>query len=306
MFNAQLKKQLAQITAQHRPLQDLLESLRRTVALIEFSQDGIILDANKLFCETMGYSLEEVRGLHHKIFCDEELVRSSAYSSFWVKLRNGESFNGQFKRVRKNGEQIYLEATYFPVRDESGTVTKIFKIASDITDRVKEAEASRNIISALNRSMAVIEFDMAGKVISANQNFLDVMLFTNDTLVGQHHRILCQPSYANSPEYLQLWASLKRGEFFSGICERLKHNGEVVWLRATYNPVLDEAGNPIRVIKFATDITARIEQQKKRLMLPRKLIRALVEPPNYPKTAIWYLMKSWGKCVISPNKSAAR
>lgn len=265
MFGIETRRQL--VLAQQRietlaPFELLFEALQRTVPLIEFLPDATVVKANSLFCEIIGYSSNEAVGVPHRTFCTPEYANSPEYSRFWASLRNGESFSGQFQRVHKNGSTIWLEATYFPVKDSSGRVIKVFKIASDVTAQVAEALHTKNLVDALNRSMAVIEFDLTGRILSANENLLKTMGYTREQLIGQHHRVLCPSAFANSPEYTTLWAQLNRGVFFSGVCERVNRSGQTVWLEATYNPILDDQGHPIQVIKFAVDITERILRQQ--------------------------------------------
>ncbi len=260
MFNSSklLKTQLTETKNELQPLKDVFEALNRTMAMVEFSLDGIILAANMNFSNVMGYSQSEILGQPHRLLCESHYVNSQEYRQFWSRLRQGESFNGKFKRINKNGGTVWLEATYFPVTDISGKITKVIKIANDITAYHNQSIYKENLVGALNRSMAVIEFDMHGNVLHANQNFLDVLGYTLSDLAGQHHSKFCRPDYVKSLEYNQFWNRLNNGEFFAGQYERIAKNGRTVWLEANYNPVNDENGRPYRVIKFAADITERM------------------------------------------------
>ncbi|TCP15178.1 methyl-accepting chemotaxis sensory transducer with Pas/Pac sensor [Crenobacter luteus] len=245
-----------------RRLQQLFRGLDATTALVEFSADGTILKANPLFCQTMGYRADELKGVHHRVFCPPEVANGAEYQAFWRRLKSGESFSGKFRRLTREGRPIWLEATYFPVLGKAGEVVKVVKIASDITGRVEEADRTRRLLLALDRSMAVIEFDRNGTILSANDNFLTLMGYRLDELVGTPHRALCKPDYAASPAYRQFWDSLQRGEYFGGQCERAARDGRTVWLEATYNPIRDEDGELTRVYKFATDVTATVERHR--------------------------------------------
>ncbi len=259
------KKYLDQIDRlQHEllPLKNMFAALKRSMAVIEFSMDGVILDANAILCRVTGYTENEIRGMHHSALCDEAYARSPEYRQFWSRLRQAESFSGKFKRVNKSGAPLWLEATYFPVASKDGHVEKVIKIASDITQQVKEAEYFRNLVTALNRSMAVIEFDMQGKVIEANANFLEVMGYSAEEIKGMHHRKFCREEYASSAAYNEFWSRLNRGDYFTGQLERVAKDGHTVWLEASYNPVNDENGKPYRVIKFAADITRTVLRQQ--------------------------------------------
>ena len=253
-----LKRELDALKGELAPLKEVCAALHRTMAVIEFGADGTIREANPIFCTTMGYSPEELVGCHHRIFCEARFTESSEYRDFWARLRAGESISGKVRRTRKDGAPVWLEATYFPVHASDGSVSRVIKIASDITARVTEAERTRALLDALSRSMAVIEFDLQGIVVEANSPVLTLMGYAHDDLVGQHHRVLCKPEYTASSEYPQFWASLNAGRYFSGLVERVTRGGESVWLEATYNPVVDERGKPYRVVKFATDVTQRV------------------------------------------------
>jgi methyl-accepting chemotaxis protein len=259
------KKREAKIEALQQeilPLKSVFNALRRDTAMIEFSLDGTILEGNANFCKVVGYGESEIKGMHHSRLCAPDYTKSQEYANFWSRLRQGESFSGKFRRLNKRGETIWLEATYFPVADSSGKASKVVKIASDVTEQVLEAVHLQNIATALDRSMAMIEFDVNGNVITANDNFLNVMGYRLEEIRGQHHKIFCRDAYASSAEYRQFWERLNRGEFFSGQYERAAKDGRTIWLEATYNPINDAKGKPYRIIKFASDITQRTLQQQ--------------------------------------------
>ncbi|HJU49926.1 MAG TPA: PAS domain-containing protein, partial [Pseudogulbenkiania sp.] len=258
MFCKNLKNQLVSTQQALQPLQALFSALKQLMAVVEFSADGTVLEANDRFCRAVGYPAAEIRGLPHRTFCDPAWADCPDFHRFWERLRQGESFSDQFPRRHKNGATVWLEATYLPVVDGSGRVVKVVKLASDITQRMNEVCYNQNLIDSLNCSMAVIEFDLEGRVVMANQNFLDTLGYRLEEIRGQHHSRFCSAEYAASPAYRQFWAQLKRGEHFSGECERVGRDGRTVWLEATYNPVRNGDGQLERVIKFATDITARV------------------------------------------------
>jgi methyl-accepting chemotaxis protein len=259
-----LSKKLAQEqSAQHAELsglRNIMTALNRSVAIIEFDIDGTIRTANPIFCQTMGYQAQELIGQSHKQLCEASFVASAAYQDFWQRLRRGESFNGKFRRIRKNGDVAWLEATYFPVQDREGRIEYVIKIANDISARVEAAGRTQGLIEALNRSTAIIEFDLQGHVIEANPAFLELMGYQQSELQGKHHRTLCASDYAASPAYNEFWRSLNAGRFFTGLVERITKQGKTVWLESSYNPVFDESGKPCRVVKFASDVTQRMQR----------------------------------------------
>ncbi len=239
----------------------IFKALNRIQAIIEFNLDGTIVSANENFCETMGYKLEEIVGQHHRIFCEEEYAASQEYKDFWEELGKGKSFESEFKRLAKDGSEIWLQASYNPVFDEDGKLAQIVKFATDITER-KEANAeNRGMIEAINRVQAVIEFDLKGNVLNANENFLSIFGYSLEEVVGKHHRMFCDSRYAESAEYQLFWQRLGQGEYDSGEFKRLARDGSEVWLQASYNPIFDAAGRPVKVVKFASDITKEIERR---------------------------------------------
>ncbi|MEE4244422.1 MAG: PAS domain-containing methyl-accepting chemotaxis protein [Kangiellaceae bacterium] len=240
----------------------ILDSLKQSTAFIEFKSDGTIIDANDNFLAAMGYSLDEIKGNHHRIFCESQYARSNEYQTFWQRLASGDSFSARCKRIKKDGSEIWLEANYSPIKDEAGKVAGVVKLASDITDQITQSNIDRGILGALDRSMAVISFNPDGTIIDANENFLTTVGYSLSAIQGQHHRLFCSEELASSQEYKDFWARLNRGEFDTGLYERRNSQGNILWLEASYNPIIDESGKLLRIVKFATDVTERTENLK--------------------------------------------
>jgi methyl-accepting chemotaxis protein len=235
-----------------------INAVSKAQAVIEFSLDGIILNANDNFLKAVGYTLEEVQGKHHRMFCDADYIKTEAYAHFWHKLGAGEFEAGEYKRVAKGGRELWLHASYNPIFNADGVPFKVVKFATDVTaDKMRNAEYEGKV-SAISKAQAVIEFDMQGHVLCANDNFLDVMGYTLDDIKGEHHRLFCETEYANSPEYKRFWQKLNRGEFDSGRYKRLGNDGKVIWIQATYNPIMDLNGKPYKIVKYAIDITEQV------------------------------------------------
>ncbi|CAI8877766.1 Biofilm dispersion protein BdlA [Pseudomonas chlororaphis] len=238
----------------------LLEAIDRSMAVIEFDLEGTVLRANDNFLKTMGYRAEQVIGQPHRQFCNAELTRGTQYRELWTRLKNGLFESGTFERVNAKGQPVWLEASYNPIRDTDGKVFKVVKYALDVTEKIQQESESRGKLHAIDRAMAVIEFNLDGSVITANQNFLDRLGYSLAELKGKHHRIFCKPELANSNAYQDFWRRLNQGEFFSGQFERVDKRGQSVWLEANYNPVYDAAGRLCKVVKFASDVTAMVEK----------------------------------------------
>lgn len=262
MFKSKaLRRELAQCHEQRNEALSVLSAIESHVAVIEFSPTGEILTANTLFLAVVGYALDEVVGSFHRMFCEPGSTESPEYQTFWQKLRQGVAQTGTFLRVNKQGQPLWLEATYFPVLNEQGRVAKIVKIASDITQKQLRLNSQDAILSALQKSMAVIEFKTDGTIISANDNFLNVMGYRLEQLTGQHHQIFCDSEfYQQNPNF---WQELVAGQHKAGRFRRIDALGREMWLEATYNPIFDDKGQVTRVVKFASDITERVRQSER-------------------------------------------
>jgi methyl-accepting chemotaxis protein len=245
-----------------RTLKGQIAAIDRVQAIIEFSLDGIILDANENFLSTMGYSLAEIRGQHHGMFVDAQQRASDAYRRFWEKLRRGEFDAGQYQRLGKGGRVVWLQASYNPILDDEGRPVKVMKFATDITPQKVAAAEAYSVLQAIGRVQAIIEFGLDGTIISANENFLKTMGYTLDEIRGRHHSMFIDPRERDSAEYGRFWQKLGRGEYDAGQYLRLGKGGRHVWIQASYNPILDAAGRPVKVMKFATDITAQKQEAR--------------------------------------------
>jgi len=239
-------------------LQAIHSALNRAQAVIEFTLDGYITHANENFLAVMGYSLEEVVGQHHSMFCEPSFEQSAAYVDFWADLASGKIERAEYKRIAKGGREVWINASYNPVLDAEGRVHKIVKFATDVTcEKARSVELS-GVVDAMRKAQAVVEFDMDGLLTDANENFLELMGYAIDDVRGEHHRVFCDDDYAASLAYRKFWQKLNRGEFDCGRYRRLGNNGKVVWIQATYNPIFDLGGKPVKVVKFATDITEQV------------------------------------------------
>lgn len=248
-----------------------LKAISKSQAVIEFDLSGNIISANENFLNALGYSLDEVAGKHHRIFCEEKYVQSESYKSFWAELNNGAYHSGEFKRIAKNREEVWIKATYNPILDVEGKPFKIIKFASVVTDeKMKNAEFEGKL-EAISKSQAVIEFNLEGIILNANDNFLNAMGYSSDEVVGKHHRIFCEDSYSQSKEYVDFWKTLNEGKFQAAEYKRFGKNGKEVWINASYNPILDADGKPFKVVKYATDVTL----SKKRASLISSAVQEL-------------------------------
>src|SRR5262245_4961165 len=233
-----------------------LDAVSRSQAVIEFNLDGTIITANQNFLSAMGYTLPEIAGKHHSMFVEPSYRESAEYREFWEKLRRGEHDTAEYKRFAKGGKEIWIEASYNPVRDQAGKPVKVIKFATDITAKKMRSLADAGKIAAVDRAQAVIEFKLDGTIVTANGNFLNAVGYSLGEIQGKHHSMFMPPVDRDSAAYREFWAALNRGEYQHGEYKRIGKGGKEIWILASYKPILDEKGMPFGVVKFATDVSA--------------------------------------------------
>ncbi len=251
----ELRQNMEHLEEQQITLDGQLQAINTTSAFIEFTPDGTIRSANNLFLKAMGYTLSEIKGQHHRMFVDDSYASSATYKKFWANLAKGQPQQGEFKRIAKNNEEVWLLANYTPVLNKEGQVVKIIKLANDITANKMASVENSGKLNAVNLSSLVIEFDIEGNILHANDNFLTLTGYTLGEVQGLHHRLFCDKEYASSAGYRTFWQQLAQGQFKSGTFKRIGKNGQEVHIQATYNPILDVNNRPYKVVKIATDIT---------------------------------------------------
>lgn len=240
----------------------LLAALWRSMAILEFGADGTILDANEKFLGLLGYRREELVGRHHRTLCDPTYVETDDYQQFWNALRAGEIIAGTLQRRHVEGTIVWLEALCSPILDAQGQLAKVISVAADITSHIDDSRHSNTVLSALNRSLGVVELSCEGIILAANHNYLKTMEYLADDLIGRPHSILCPPAYAASEDYAAFWHDVSKGRFFSGRFPRLTRSGRTIWWEATYSPLLDPHGKAERVICIGNDVTYRVTREQ--------------------------------------------
>jgi methyl-accepting chemotaxis protein len=240
-------------------LQAAFDAVGRAQAVVEFNLDGTIITANNTFLSLTGYRLDEIVGRHHRMFVDSTESQSAEYAALWAGLNRAETQTGIFRRFGKEQSECYMQGCYMPILDSQGTPCKVMKIALDVTEAMKRNTSYRNQVEAVSRTQAVIEFQLDGTIVTANENFLEATGYKLAEIQGRHHRTFMDRDEAQSPEYREFWAALARGEYQAGEFKRLAKGGREIWIQCSYNPILDAAGKPARVIKFATEVTADVQ-----------------------------------------------
>jgi methyl-accepting chemotaxis protein len=234
-----------------------LAAISRSQAIIEFEPNGTILTANENFCSAIGYGLTEIQGKHHSMFCEPNYARSDEYKAFWAGLARGEAKSAEFKRFGKGGKEVWIQASYNPIVS-AGRVVRVVKIASDITAAKMKSMDDAGKIAAISKTQAVIEFTPKGDILTANQNFLDCLGYSLSEVQGKHHSMFCDASFRDSAEYVEFWRKLAAGQAISAEFKRIGKGGKVAWIQASYNPIFDADGRVFKVVKFATDVTERV------------------------------------------------
>ena len=248
-----------------------LEALDRSLAMIEFSPDGKVLFANENFLELLGYSLADIKGKHHSLFLDASEQNKASYRQFWNDLASGQYKSDEFKRIKQNGDQVWIQATYNPVKDSAGRTYKVIKFATDITARKLEEMFTRGQIDPIYRTQAVIQFLPDGTIVEANDNFLNCLGYSSEEIVNQHHAMFMPKEERDTPAYKKFWQELANGKYQQAEYRRVRKDGSDIWVQATYNPIFDTNGRVFRVVKFASDVTAHVIANREREEMQRMI-----------------------------------
>jgi methyl-accepting chemotaxis protein len=271
---AKVIKYATDITAQklqNADFQGQIDAIGKSQAVIELNMDGKIITANENFLGALGYDLHEVQGKHHSMFVDSAEKDSADYAAFWKSLNEGLYQTGEYKRVTKGGEEIWIQASYNPIMDMSGKPFKVVKYATDITEQKLRNADYQGQLDAISKSQAVIEFNMDGTIITANPNFLGAIGYELEEIKGQHHRMFVDLAEKDSPEYAAFWKTLNDGTFQAAEYKRIAKGGEEIWIQASYNPIFDVNGRPFKVVKYATDITAQVKERLHRIEVQKTI-----------------------------------
>ena len=241
-----------------RDLQGHVAAIGRTTPLIEFDLNGHVLHANGLFLRASGYKLAEIRGQHHRMFSDADHRDTPAYQEFWSALRRGETRSVQEKRQGKDGKPLWVQATYYPILDTFGKPRKVIKHTVNVTDQMLERADGQGQLAAISKAQAILELSLDGTVLTANSNFLSAFGYSLDEVRGRHHSLFVDASQSDSADYRSMWSKLARGEYDAGQYKCVAKGGRAVWIQASFNPILDAAGKPFKIVEYATDVTQQL------------------------------------------------
>ena len=262
MFNKRLKQELSALREELSSLQQVKERLESEMLVLTLEADGRIQSVNQIFLGEMHYKSNDLMGRHIEDIVPAHVKSDQFHQRFKVALTRGEHFAGTVRLLRGNGQEAWLRSIVQPVRSADGRIKYFSIYSSDLTRTIEASREHENLIGALVRSTAVIEFDLNGNVLTANERFLSGMGYSLAQIKGKHHRTFCEPEEYNSTQYQDFWRRLNAGEFVAGRFKRIDSHGHMVWLEASYNPVVDANNKLYKVVKFATVITDQVNQEQ--------------------------------------------
>lgn len=250
-------------SAKSNELQLVMDSINHSYGVLELLPDGIIQTANANFLSWIGYRSDDVVKRHHRTFLAQDDSLESEYNSMWGNLLKGQPVSSTLRYSGRNGKEVWLQASYMPIQDARGDVSKVVCIAQNVTDEVVKNASYKGQVEAVSRTQAVIEFQLDGTILCANGNFLSAMGYSLQEIQGRHHSIFVGDDYKQSKEYQSFWMALARGEYQHGEYRRFGKGDREVWIYGSYNPIFDANGKPCKVVKFATDITQTVRDRMK-------------------------------------------
>ena len=262
MFNTRLKQELTALREELSSLLQVKESLESEMLCLTLDPEGRVEWANANFLQELAYSLGEIVGRAIEDLVPAHVRQDPFQLRFKHALARGEHFAGAVRLMRGNGKEAWLRSIVQPVRSSEGRIKQFSMFSSDLTRTIESSREHENLITALMRSTALIEFDLEGHVLTANDRFLGAMGYSLAQIEGKHHRMFCEPQEYNSAEYQQFWKRLNAGEFVAARFKRVDSHGRLVWLEATYNPVVDANERLYKVVKFATVITEQVNREQ--------------------------------------------
>lgn len=256
------------MTVSHSPLKlfsnaATLKALYANAAIAEFSPQGVFLDVSPAFLKITGYTKNELVGGHHSLLLSPQDKKSPEYLAFWNNLRQGQAQAGEYHRINKSGQDFWVQGSYMPIRLANGKVTRVIKLAFDVTAAHEKAAEDAAILRSIDHSQAIISFTPEGVILDANDAFSAAMGYELSEIKGKHHSLFVEPEFAATDEYKEFWQNLARGEFFVASYHRLGKNNKDLWLQASYNPVFDDQGHVLKVVKIASNITPLIQSTQR-------------------------------------------
>ena len=261
MFNTRLKMELQAREAELSVYKQMEKGMDAQMLSVVLDSSFRITYANANFLKALGYNAERLVGRGLDEVVPAYVKQLDCYRNLRAAINSGESIVDNYRFLRQDGSLAWVRAIWYPIMGDDGQLSLIRFFGTDITPAIELATENAGFIQALLRSTAVIEFDLGGHVLTANDQFLRGMGYNLAQIKGKHHSMFCDPQETSSSQYKEFWATLNRGEFVASRFKRVDSSGRVVWLEATYNPVHDTQGKLHKVVKFATVVTDQVERE---------------------------------------------
>lgn len=262
MFNNKLKQEIRQLREDLMSIEQVKNSLDSEMLVLQLDPQGRIEMVNANFESEMLYRGEQLLGRNIEDIVPAHVKTLDFYQRMKGAISRGEHLNGAFRLLRGNGQEAWLRSILQPVKNSEGRIKYFTLHSSDLTRTIETSREHESLIKALMRSTAVIEFDLDGTILTANDRFLGAVGYRLEQIRGKHHRIFCEPEETNSAGYQAFWDKLRRGEYVADRFKRIDAHGRVVWLEASYNPIFDAHDVLYKVVKFATVITDQVNQEQ--------------------------------------------
>lgn len=261
MFNNKLKQEIRQLREDLMSIEQVKSSLDSEMLVLQLDPQGRIEMVNGNFESEMLYRAEQLLGRNIEDIVPAHVKSLDFYQRMKSAISRGEHLNGAFRLLRGNGQEAWLRSILQPVKNSEGRIKYFTLHSSDLTRTIETSREHESLIKALMRSTAVIEFDLDGIILTANERFLATVGYRLEQIRGKHHRMFCEPQEVNSAGYQAFWDRLRRGEYVADRFKRIDAHGRVIWLEASYNPIFDAHDVLYKVVKFATVITDQVNQE---------------------------------------------
>ncbi len=261
MFNNKLKQEIRQLREDLMSIEQVKSSLDSEMLVLQLDPQGRIEMVNGNFESEMLYRAEQLLGRNIEDIVPAHVKSLDFYQRMKSAISRGEHLNGAFRLLRGDGQEAWLRSILQPVKNSEGRIKYFTLHSSDLTRTIETSREHESLIKALMRSTAVIEFDLDGIILTANDRFLATVGYRLEQIRGKHHRMFCEPQEANSAGYQAFWDRLRRGEYVADRFKRIDAHGRVIWLEASYNPIFDAHDVLYKVVKFATVITDQVNQE---------------------------------------------
>ncbi|WP_213950041.1 PAS domain-containing protein [Luteibacter sp. dw_328] len=229
----------------------IIAALSRSQSVVEFGLDGVVRSVNERFLAALGCRAEAVVGQPHSRFFPLDDAEH-----LWRALARGEQVAGTYRALGAQGREVWFQAVYIPVAGRGGRISSVLLYACDISDERTAVATREQRVEAIDRTQGVVEFSLDGMILDANDVFLGFTGYRLDEIVGKHHSVFVDQDESRSDAYIGFWRRLRSGLHEAGLYRRLAKGQVVVWIQATYNPIFDANGRPVKIVKYATEMSA--------------------------------------------------